>query len=122
MEYEVNNDIKSKVSLCQINITKFKVHAIMHSVNKTLTVGRGIDQAIHEVAGPGLLDECQDVFYTVRPTVKNDSKLNECYKSCLQNILAYNVKSVSFCCGAIGIRRFNPRKAAKMELATIRLW
>ena len=31
----------------------------MNSVNETLTVGGGIDGAIREAAGPGLVDECQ---------------------------------------------------------------
>ena len=29
-------------------------------------------------------------------------------------VLAYNVKSIAFCCGAIGIPGFDPKKAAKM--------
>ena len=44
LEFEVNNDINSKVSLCQGDITKLKVDAIANSVNKT---GGGIDGAIH---------------------------------------------------------------------------
>ena len=34
---------------------------IVNSVNKTLTVGGGIDGAIHEAAGPGLVDEGQNL-------------------------------------------------------------
>ena len=44
------------------------------------------------------------------------------YKSCLQKILAYNGKSIVFCCGAIGIPGFDPKKTAKMALATVRPW
>ena len=61
------------------------------------------------------------VFYTVRLRDKNDYKLNDFYKSCLQKVLAYNVKAITFCCGAIGIPGFGPREAAKMALATVRL-
>ena len=59
LEFEVDNDINSKVSLCQGDITKLNVDAIVNSVNKTLIGGGGIDGAIHEAAGPRLIDECQ---------------------------------------------------------------
>ena len=62
------------------------------------------------------------VFHSVRLRDKNDFKLNDFYKSCLEKILAYNVKSIAFCCGTIGIPGFDPRKAAKMAIATVRLW
>ena len=32
------------------------------------------------------------------------------------------IKSIAFCCGTIGIPGFDPREAAKMALATVRLW
>ena len=143
LEFEVNNDINSKISFCQGGVTKLNVDPIVNSVNKALIVGGGIDGAIHEAAGLGLLDECQTfnvcetaeckvtlgyklrakyVFHTVKLTDKNDYKLNDFYKSCLQKVLAYNVKSITFCCGAIGISGFHPRETAKMALATIKLW
>ena len=143
LEFEVNNDINVAFSLCQGDITKLNVDVIVNSLNKTLTVGGGIDGAIHEAAGPGLIDECQKfnfcetgeckvtlghklrakyVFHTVRLRDKNDYKLNDFYKSCLEKVLAYNVKSIAFCCGAIGIPGFDPSEAAEMALATIRLW
>ena len=59
LEFEVNNDVNVKVSLCQGDITKLNVDVIVNSVNKTLTVVGAIDGAIHEAAGPGLVDECQ---------------------------------------------------------------
>ena len=117
LEFEVNNDINSKVSLCQGDITKLNIDAIVNSVNKTLIWGGGIGGVIHEAAGPGLLDECQKingcetneckvtlgyklpakyVFHTVRLRDKNHYKLNDFYKSCLQKLLASNVKSIAF--------------------------
>ena len=57
----------------------------------------------------------------MRPRDINDHKLNNCYKSCLLKVIAYNVKSIAFCCRAIDVPRFDPRKAAKMALATTRL-
>ena len=42
------------------------------------------------------------VFHTVRPRDKND-RLKDCYKSCLWDVLTYDVKSIVFCCVASGI-------------------
>ena len=126
MGFEVNNDVNVKVSLCQGDITKLNVDVVVNSVNKTLTVGGGIDQAVHEATGPVLVDEFQKLnvcetgehkvspghklpgkyeFHTVRLGDKNDYKLNDFYKSCLEKVFAYNV----FCWGAIGIPGFDPR-------------
>ena len=135
MEFKVSNDINSKVSLCQGDITKLNIDVIANSVNKTLVGGGGIDGAIHEAAGPVLVEECQKlnvcetgeckvtlgyklpakyVFNTLRLRDKNDYKLNDFYKSYLQKVLAYNLKSVAF--------GFDPREAATMTVATVRLW
>ena len=59
LEFEVNNDISDINSFCQGGITKLNVDVIVNSVNKTLTLGGGIDGAIHEAAGPGMVDEFQ---------------------------------------------------------------
>ena len=143
LEFEVNNDVNVKVSLCQGDITKLNVNVIVNSVNKTVTFVGAIDGAIHEAAGPGLVDGCQKlnvcetgeckvtlghklpakyVFHTVRLRYKDDYKLNDFCKICLEKVFAYNVKSIAFCCGTIGIPGFDPREAAKMAIATVRLW
>ena len=54
MEFQVNNDITSKVSLCQRDITKINGVAIVDATVKT-GVG-GVDEA--NPAVPGFLDEC----------------------------------------------------------------
>ena len=43
------------------------------------------------------------MFDTVRPRDKNVYKLNDCYKSCLQKVIAYNVRPIAFSCVATGI-------------------
>ena len=42
LEFQVNNDINVKVSLCQGDITKLNVDVTVNSVNKKPTVGGGI--------------------------------------------------------------------------------
>ena len=61
--------MNSKVSLCQGDITKLNVDAILNSVNKTLIGGGPVNGVIHEAAGPGLIDECQKL---------NDYETGEC--------------------------------------------
>ena len=142
LEFEVNNNINSKVSLCQGYIAKLNVDAIVNSVNKTLIGGGHVNGAIHEAVQPGLIDGCQKlngcetgeckvtlgyklpakyVFHTLNLR-DNGYELNDFYKSCLLKVLAYNAKSIEFCCGAIDIPDFHPREAAKIALATVRLW
>ena len=128
MKFEVNNDINSKIALCQGDITEINVDDIVDAANETLISGGVIFEAIHEAAGPGLLLKTGDckvtlgyklpanyAFHTVRPRDKYDIKLKECYKSCLQNVHTYNVKSIAFCCVATGIRGFDHKKAAEIE-------
>ena len=123
----------AKVALCQRDITKVNVDAVVNTANETLISGGNIYGVIHEAAGPVLLHKCQKlnscetgdcditlgyklpayyVFHTSRP--------KDCYKSCLQNVLTYDVKTSAFCCVATGIRRFDQRKTAEIALANVR--
>ena len=61
MQFGVNYAIKSKMSIYQGDIAKINVNTIVNGANETLLGGKVIHRAIHEAAGPGLLDECQKV-------------------------------------------------------------
>ena len=90
----------------------------MNVANETLLGGEGIDRAIHEVAQPGLLDECckvnvceigeckvtsgyklpaNYVFHAVGLRDKNKDKLKECYESCLQKVSLNNINCILLC-------------------------
>ena len=122
---------------------KIGVDAIVNSTNETLVGGEGISGAIHEAAGPELLDECWKlsgcetgqckvtvgllvsasyVFHTMWTRNKGDNKQRDCYKSCLQKALAYVTKCVAFRCVATHVHGFHQKKAAEIALATIRHW
>ena len=62
------------------------------------------------------------MFHTVGPRDQNTTKLKQCYESCLQNILAKNIRSIAFCCISTGIFNFDKRKAAEIALNTVRVW
>ena len=62
------------------------------------------------------------VFHTIRPRDKNDIKLKDWYKNCLQYLFTYDVKAIAFCCVAAGICEFDQREVAEIALVTVRLW
>ena len=145
VQFEVNDVLNSKVSLCWEDITKINVanEWMVNPANKTLLDGEGTDRAIYEASGPGLLDECQKVngyeiseckvtsgyklpanyvFYGVGLRGKKENKLKPCYERYLQKIGVYNVKSIAFCCIWTGIPGFDAGKTAEMALNTARRW
>ena len=76
LEFQVNNDINSKASLCQGDVTKLNVDAIVNLVNKTLIMGGQVNGAFHEVAWPGLTNECQKL----NGCKTGECKVTLCYK------------------------------------------
>lgn len=68
---------------------------------------------------------CKHIIHTVGPIISGEltdddcTKLESCYKSCLEIAVENNIKSIAFCCISTGEFHFPKDKAAEIAINTI---
>lgn len=142
------NRFLEHVEIVTGDITALAVDAIVNAANESLAGGGGVDGAIHQAAGSGLLAEClklggcetgkakitggyrlaaSHVIHTVGPVWHGGDRgeealLASCYRECLALAHRHGLRTIAFPGISTGVYRFPKERAAEIALAMTRVW
>ncbi len=134
--------MNTKLKVIEADITTLEVDAIVNPAHNTLLGGCGIDQAIHQAAGPELLAECERlggcltgqakltkgyqlaaryVIHTVGPIWRGGIKgepqlLASCYETILTIALQHTLKTIAIPNISCGIHGYPLSQAAAIAV------
>jgi len=138
--------VPTKIRIVKGDITTLVVDAVVNAANTTLLGGGGVDGAIHNAAGPELLEECRLlngcptgearitrgyrlparwIIHTVGPVwkggIRNEAVLlASCYESSLKLAVEKNLTSIAFPAISTGAYAYPLRDATEIAIREVR--